>query len=334
MSPKQQITLSEAVGPALADSPVFADGTLAALLTEAEFGFAVIDGHGAVQMVNDTLARVAQWPSCDAAVGGSLAAQMAGCFPAAAPGLHSVFAKAGSATFKVGPSSDRYLIHVGSIQNGLRTLLLWPAVDGQVGDLSGLAAVLGHGRCNNINRQLLDRVIDQWSKGGVGPRALTLLLVSLDRFKDVNDTLGYEVGDELLRLVAKRLQSITRDGDMILHLGGDEFAVLNTAGEQAVGALSAGQRIVDLIGRAFLVKGHQVHIDASVGIAVLDGEDEQRSNLFRHADLAMRSVKAASGGKVQLFDSNMQDAAARQRDLEIALHRALALREFALHYQP
>ncbi len=333
MNSSQSPVGGEPTGSAPSDAANTADGMLAELLGQARFGFAVTDAIGVVQMINAALVCTAQWPSDDAAIGSLLGEQMAKGFPTAASRLQATFAGSESRSLCIDSPAGRYLLHVAAPQGGLRTVLMCPLADGPIEESSGLVPVLTHGRSNLINQQLLDRAIGQWSPGGPGPRSLVLLLVSLNRFNGVNDTLGYDVGDALLDLVAKRLQSITREGDMIMHLGGNEFAVLSTTGQQPTGALSVGKRIADLIGRVFLVKGHQVHIDASVGIAVLDGGTGQRSDLVRHADLAVRSIKGTSGG-VRLFDPKMQDTAVRQRELEIALRRALVLNEFVLHYQP
>jgi diguanylate cyclase (GGDEF)-like protein len=182
------------------------------------------------------------------------------------------------------------------------------------------------------NRALFERLLDTWRPGENAD--LALILVDLDRFKQVNDTLGHLTGDALLKLVAGRLAAATRSEDRIMRLGGDEFVILQAVRGDLVGARAAAERIVELIGRVFLVGGHQVHVGASVGIAALHHGTERRSDLFQHADLALYAAKAAGGGTVCFFEPALEANARERHALEIELRRALPLKQFVLHYQP
>lgn len=169
----------------------------------------------------------------------------------------------------------------------------------------------------------------------VGTRRLALLLIDLDRFKAVNDTLGHPVGDQLLRKVSERLQTVIRQKDMLARLGGDEFAVwIPTSVEDSDGLTRLGARIVDLLGRPFLIEGQQVNIGASVGIAVAPPDGSDYESLTKSADLALYSAKAAGRNLFHFFDSAMERRAQDRRRLELDLRRALTLRQFEIHYRP
>ena len=157
-----------------------------------------------------------------------------------------------------------------------------------------------------------------------------LLMLDLDRFKPVSDSFGRRAGDALLCLVAGRLRSTLRDGDLLGRTGADEFAVALPVGGAAT-ALAA--RLVDILGRPYLVQGKVANIGARIGIAVAEdgiGADE----LIRHADLALRYAKAEGGPAFRVFDPEMDQQARLRQALESDLRKALPLRQFELHYQP
>ncbi len=189
------------------------------------------------------------------------------------------------------------------------------------------------------NRQLFQKrlvaALEQPAEGpaspGTGP---AILLVDLDRFKAVNDTLGHPVGDGLLRLVAKRLRSALRPADLIARLGGDEFIVLVSPPPEPASLAALAQRIVDMIGRPYLVDGHQVNIGASVGVSQAPGGGCDEAQLMRAADLALYHAKNSGRGTVSFFQPEMDTRALARRTLEIDLRKALALQQFELFYQP
>ncbi len=163
---------------------------------------------------------------------------------------------------------------------------------------------------------------------------LAMLMIDLDRFKAVNDTLGHPVGDMLLRLVSKRLSSVLRKGDLVARLGGDEFAAMISPSLGADGLASLAKRAVDMLGRPYLVDGHQVNIGASIGIAVAPEDGAEYGQLARNADLALYAAKKAGRGTFGFFEPAMDQRALARRAMEIDLRRALVMREFELHYQP
>ncbi len=161
-----------------------------------------------------------------------------------------------------------------------------------------------------------------------------VLLIDLDRFKSVNDTLGHAVGDGLLGLVSKRLRGMARADDVVARLGGDEFAILVASALDRVALTSFAARLIDVIGRPYLVDGHLINIGASIGLALSPQDGDDYDRLLRNADLALYDAKARGRGTFRFFHAEMDDRAAARRMLEIDLRKALALHEFELNYQP
>ncbi|MGY2052021.1 putative bifunctional diguanylate cyclase/phosphodiesterase [Methylobacterium sp. JK268] len=184
------------------------------------------------------------------------------------------------------------------------------------------------------NRLLLRERLAAALGAGDRGQGCALLLVDLDRFKPVNDTLGHPVGDALLEKVADRLRSAVRAEDTVARIGGDEFVILQAGLRDPAAAEALGRRIVDLVGRAYMVEGHLVSIGASVGIALAprDGEDPDR--LLKCADLALYCAKHDGRATFRFFEPTMDAQMQARRRLELDMRQALARREFAIHYQP
>ena len=179
------------------------------------------------------------------------------------------------------------------------------------------------------DRRSLNRRLEEWPPDV----ELALMLIDLDRFKSVNDTLGHGAGDKLLTLVADRLRSATRrDADQVFRLGGDEFVVVHAPLDVSSIDQIAG-RIVEFLGRPFLIEGQQVNVGASIGIASSSGTCAPQT-LLRHADLALYDAKSAGRGCFRHFRPVLADRASEQREREMRLRRALALGELSLEYQP
>ena len=161
-----------------------------------------------------------------------------------------------------------------------------------------------------------------------------VMAVDLDRFKSVNDTLGHSAGDGLLCLVAKRLRSVLRQHDALARLGGDEFALLVSPAPDRTVLDQLARRVTDVIGRPYLVDGHLVNIGASIGIAVFPEDGGTEAELLRNADLALYDAKNMGRSTHSFFKPEMDARAVARRLIEIDLRKALALRQFELHYQP
>lgn len=165
--------------------------------------------------------------------------------------------------------------------------------------------------------------------------AFAVLMLDLDRFKPVNDMHGHAAGDTVLTMVAARLTSVLREGDVVARLGGDEFAVLQITGTDPEAAERLAMRIVQVISdRPFLLAGHPVHLGASVGIAraPLDGDDP--AELMSQADLALYAAKASGKGTFRYYDASLDERMRVRRSLEAGLRQALVDQELELHYQP
>ena len=167
-----------------------------------------------------------------------------------------------------------------------------------------------------------------------GRAGWALLCVDLDRFKAVNDTLGHPVGDELLRKIADRLRRATRACDVMARLGGDEFAILQGEAPDPGAAEVLAKRLVDLLGRTYIVNGHMVNVGASIGVARLGIDGEAADTLLRNADLALYQAKADGRGTFRVFDPSMDAKLQARRVLELDLRRALAFKQFELAFQP
>ncbi|MDB5508285.1 MAG: diguanylate cyclase/phosphodiesterase [Hyphomicrobiales bacterium] len=184
------------------------------------------------------------------------------------------------------------------------------------------------------NRLVLREALERMLADPQACNESALLLLDLDRFKFVNDTLGHPIGDKLLCRVVDRIRKVLRDGDLLVRLGGDEFAILHASQKQPESARAIAQRIVDLVGRSYLIDDHLVTIGTSIGIAttLFGGSDADR--LIKSADLALYGAKEAGRGQFRFFEQEMDDRAQARRTLEQDMRRALALRQFSLHYQP
>ena len=188
-------------------------------------------------------------------------------------------------------------------------------------------------------RLLLDRlgqapVLSQRS-GKVG----ALLFLDLDHFKDLNDTLGHEVGDELLQEVAQRLLANVRVADTVARLGGDEFVVmlseLSTSTQEAAAmAQRIGEKILRGLSEPYVLRGHTHQGAASIGATLFGASAQSASELLRQADIAMYQVKARRGNALCFFDPKMQTAINDRAQLEADLRQALITQQLVLHYQP
>jgi diguanylate cyclase (GGDEF)-like protein len=182
------------------------------------------------------------------------------------------------------------------------------------------------------NRASFLRTLDR-SASGTARHAVFLL--DLDKFKDVNDTLGHAAGDGLLQEVASRLKSEIRGGDVVARLGGDEFAIvqrLENGDHEA--AVSLAQRIIDLIARPLELDGQPARVGASIGIVLSPEQGVESADLLRKADLALYAVKAEGRNGFRFYDAGMSWSIEGRKWLEAELRIAIERKEFELFYQP
>ena len=161
---------------------------------------------------------------------------------------------------------------------------------------------------------------------------VALLLIDLDGFKELNDTLGHQAGDEVLRQIGPRLEEALRPGDTLARLGGDEFAVVLDPGDEA-SASAAGLRLRAALERSFAVGGIRVHIDASIGIALFPAHAKDAIGLFQRADVAMYAAKRTRTGH-EVYLPERDHHSRRRLELLGELRDGLADGQLVLHYQP
>ena len=165
--------------------------------------------------------------------------------------------------------------------------------------------------------------------------SFAVLLLDLDRFKHVNDTLGHAVGDALLRETASRLKASLRETDVLARLGGDEFAIVqDSENNQREAASALANRVIEIVSRPFTIEGNEVNIATSIGIALGPEHAANSDSLMKMADLALYRAKSAGRNGFRFFDPEMSMAASARHELENELRRALQQEELELQYQP
>jgi diguanylate cyclase (GGDEF)-like protein len=167
-----------------------------------------------------------------------------------------------------------------------------------------------------------------------GSTNLAVLMLDLDRFKEVNDTLGHPMGDTLLQAVAARLRGCIRETALIARLGGDEFAVIECVANPVVEATALAERIREALCEPFDLGDHQVTTGASVGIAIAPRDGTDSDEILKNADLALYSAKSGGRGSFRFFEPELDQLMHARRNLERDMRSALANGEFELHYQP
>jgi len=185
------------------------------------------------------------------------------------------------------------------------------------------------------NRVLLrDRIQQAIAQAHRNEAQLAVLFLDLDRFKNINDSLGHQLGDRLLQSVASRILVCVREGDTVSRVGGDEFVIVIPGIGAAADASSVASKILEVLGTAFHLHGNDLHVAASIGISLYPADGSDAETLMRNADTAMYHAKDSGRANFQFFTQHMNVAAQQRLSLENALRRALELGEFEVHYQP
>jgi diguanylate cyclase (GGDEF)-like protein/PAS domain S-box-containing protein len=188
-------------------------------------------------------------------------------------------------------------------------------------------------------RLLMDRLSLALVSSARSLRHGALLFIDLDNFKDLNDSLGHDVGDQLLRHVANRLVTCIREGDIAARFGGDEFVVMleglsNVAAEAASQAELVAEKILSRLNASYELKGRQHNSTPSIGITLFSGNQVTADELFKRADVAMYQAKAAGRNTLRFFDPQMQAAVMARAALDTDLRQSLQRGELLLYYQP
>ena len=220
-----------------------------------------------------------------------------------------------------------------------------PCLLGVVNDVSEhkrIEALLAHRARHDPLTELPNRVMlledlaDALTRAAkrVTPPKVGLVLMDLDHFKVVNDSLGLAAGDELFAVVAQRVERVLRAGDSVARLGGDELAVLCNETKDESDIMIVADRVRSALSEPFMLATGEVYLTASIGVALSTGEDDTAERLLRDASVAMFAAKKNGRGRIEVFSEEMRAESVARLEMESALRCALVCNEFHVHYQP
>jgi diguanylate cyclase (GGDEF)-like protein/PAS domain S-box-containing protein len=185
------------------------------------------------------------------------------------------------------------------------------------------------------NRALFrDHLHEAAARARRGGHSVAVLFIDLDRFKKVNDSLGHQAGDSLLKQVSERLRETVRETDMVAHLGGDEFTILVDEIHQPAQVQAVSAKLLQLFEKPFHVADRELYVGASIGIALFPNDSDSVEKLMEQADTAMYQAKRAGRSQYQFYSADMTTLANERLELENRLRTAMHQREFELHFQP
>jgi diguanylate cyclase (GGDEF)-like protein len=185
------------------------------------------------------------------------------------------------------------------------------------------------------NRLLLhERLTQAIAQARRTGRRVGVLFIDLDRFKNVNDTLGHRIGDELLKQVTQALSSALRETDLLARLGGDEFMVIVEEFDDPAVLARIAQKLCDAVAHPIEIEEHDIYVTSSIGIAVYPDDSDDPDELLKHADVAMYRSKELGRNTYQFLDAGLAERRVQQHSLETSLRAALRTGQLALHYQP
>lgn len=182
-----------------------------------------------------------------------------------------------------------------------------------------------------LNRSSFSELVREEMAGG--STAVAIHFIDLDRFKDINDCMGHDTGDDLIRQTAERLGKLCGPSDLLTRFGGDEFVIAQADTTSTEEAMLFGQAIVKSVSETFILSGHKINISASVGTSIADCEVDV-DELVKRADIALYRAKSEGRNRNVIFTPDMQYMITRRRDLEVRILNALEEESFALYFQP
>ena len=185
------------------------------------------------------------------------------------------------------------------------------------------------------NRLLFREILSiELAKAQRGKKRFAVLYLDLDRFKDINDTLGHDTGDQLLKEVAGRLRRSVRASDTVSRMGGDEFNILLREISHAGDIITIAQKVAESFGKPYVIGGHEFNMSTSIGISVYPEDGESMEALFKNADIAMYHAKEQGGNSYQFYNETMNVRLLERMRLEGWLRQSLDRAELAVYYQP
>lgn len=215
----------------------------------------------------------------------------------------------------------------------------WVATHEDITELQRIQAQIVHMAHHDALTDLANRVLLRERIEEALPQArrgsgFAVLCLDLDRFKNVNDTFGHPVGDELLKAVSRRLLACVRETDTVARLGGDEFAIVQISDNQPQDATALADRISDVLKEPFELNDRHMVVDSSIGIALAPGDGDDPDQLLKNADMALYRAKGDGRGIFRFFETEMDERMKMRGALELDLRNAFAAGEFDLNYQP
>ena len=185
------------------------------------------------------------------------------------------------------------------------------------------------------NRALFQQRLEAaFSQSKRDHKPVGLILMDIDHFKDINDSLGHDIGDHLLIHVAEKLQGACRETDTVVRLGGDEFAIVATNLDRKRDSAVLGNKILSIFEKPLEIQGSQIKTGTSIGLAFFPDDAHSADELLRKADMALYEAKRNGRATFKFFDASIENAARHKAEMQADLQRALAEEEFELHYQP
>ncbi len=193
-----------------------------------------------------------------------------------------------------------------------------------------------HDALTNLpNRALFnDRLEQGIEKAKRNKKSMALLFIDLDHFKEINDSLGHAVGDEILKVTSKRLKNVIRDGDSLARLGGDEFTIILDNLAQGQDASLLAQKILKVLAQPIIIENHELYVSSSIGISLFPQDGDLAVNLLKYADSAMYKAKDNGRNNFQFYSAEMTELAFERVVMETALRSAIVNEELIVYYQP